>query len=92
MLFLRVSLGKAIAVNATSASAKLQLTSASREIIDSLSTLTEDATKLAPGMAQCDHSIRRINAALALLNQPSTPINTSTYFESVDVIYKESKV
>lgn len=71
---------------------KNQLAAAARAVTDSINYLVNVCTSAAPGQNECDSAIRKIKAMRHLLDNPTEPINDSSYYESLDNVIEKSKV
>ncbi|XP_049847483.1 talin-1 isoform X1 [Schistocerca gregaria] len=82
---------KTVAADPTAPNAKNQLTAAARGVTDSINYLIDVCTSAAPGQKECDNAIRNIQSMRPLLDNPSEPVNDSTYFECLDTVMEKSK-
>nr|CAH7755545.1 unnamed protein product [Callosobruchus chinensis] len=71
---------------------KNQLAAAARAVTDSINFLVNVCTQAAPGQNECDNAIRKIKAMGHLLDNPTEPINDSSYYEALDTVIEKSKV
>ncbi|KAJ8935035.1 hypothetical protein NQ314_013060 [Rhamnusium bicolor] len=71
---------------------KNQLAAAARAVTDSINHLVNVCTSAAPGQNECDNAIRKIKAMQYLLDNPTEPINDSSYYEALDSVIEKSKV
>ncbi|XP_018576944.1 talin-2 isoform X4 [Anoplophora glabripennis] len=71
---------------------KNQLAAAARAVTDSINHLVNVCTSAAPGQNECDNAIRKIKAMQYLLENPTEPINESSYYEALDSVIEKSKV
>lgn len=71
---------------------KNQLAAAARAVTDSINHLVNVCTSAAPGQNECDNAIRKIKAMQYLLENPTEPINDSSYYEALDSVIEKSKV
>ncbi|KAJ8983101.1 hypothetical protein NQ317_001844 [Molorchus minor] len=71
---------------------KNQLAAAARAVTDSINHLVNVCTSAAPGQNECDNAIRKIRAMQYLLENPTEPINDSSYYEALDSVIEKSKI
>ncbi|KAJ8958588.1 hypothetical protein NQ318_016309 [Aromia moschata] len=71
---------------------KNQLSAAARAVTDSINHLVNVCTSAAPGQNECDNAIRKIKAMQYLLDNPTEPINDSSYYEALDSVIEKSKI
>ncbi len=82
---------KSVSVDPTAPNARNQLASAARSVTESINNLINVCTSSAPGQKECDSAIRNIQMMRSLLEQPSEPINDSTYFECLETVTERSR-
>lgn len=82
---------KSIAADPNAPNAKNQLQSAARAVTESINNLIDVCTSSAPGQKECESAIRAIQSMAPLLDQPSEPINDSSYFECLENVMDRSK-
>ncbi|CAG9813617.1 unnamed protein product [Phaedon cochleariae] len=70
---------------------KNQLAAAARAVTDSINFLVDVCTSAAPGQNECDNAIRKIRAMGYLLDNPTEPINDSSYYEALDAVIEKNK-
>ncbi|XP_057660933.1 talin-1 isoform X1 [Diorhabda carinulata] len=71
---------------------KNQLAAAARAVTDSINHLVNICTSAAPGQNECDNAIRQMKAMKYLLDNPTEPINDSSYYETLDTVIEKSKI
>lgn len=71
---------------------KNQLAAAARAVTDSINYLVNVCTSAAPGQNECDNAVRQIKAMRHLLDNPTEPINDSSYYEALDTVIEKSKI
>uniref|UniRef100_A0A6P7FNN2 Talin-2 isoform X4 n=1 Tax=Diabrotica virgifera virgifera TaxID=50390 RepID=A0A6P7FNN2_DIAVI len=83
---------KALSADPNLPNGKNQLAAAARAVTDSINHLVNVCTSAAPGQNECDNSIRQMKAMKYLLENPTEPINDSSYYETLDTVIEKSKV
>ncbi|XP_072378613.1 talin-1 isoform X3 [Diabrotica undecimpunctata] len=83
---------KALSADPNLPNGKNQLAAAARAVTDSINHLVNVCTSAAPGQNECDNSIRQMKAMRYLLENPTEPINDSSYYETLDTVIEKSKV
>lgn len=63
-----------------------------RAVSESLNQLIDACSSAAPGQKECDNAVRRIQALKTLLDNPSEPINSSSYFDCQQIVVDQSKL
>lgn len=71
---------------------KNQLSAAARAVTESINYLVNVCTSAAPGQNECDNAVRQIKAMRHLLDNPTEPINDTSYYESLDAVIEKSKI
>ncbi|XP_074035813.1 talin_middle and talin-RS domain-containing protein rhea isoform X1 [Leptinotarsa decemlineata] len=71
---------------------KNQLAAAARAVTESINFLVNICTSAAPGQNECDNAIRKVKAMQYLLDNPTEPINESSYYEALDTVIEKSKM
>lgn len=83
---------KALSADPNLPNGKNQLAAAARAVTDSINHLVNVCTSAAPGQNECDNAIRQIKAMRYLLDNPTEPINDSSYYETLDTVIEKSKI
>lgn len=83
---------KAASANPDAPGMRNQLSSAARAVNESLNQLIDACSSAAPGQKECDAAVRRIQALKPLLDNPSEPINSSSYFDCQQIVVDQSKL
>ncbi|XP_021951847.1 talin-1 isoform X2 [Folsomia candida] len=83
---------KAASVNPDAPGMRNQLSSAARAVNESLNQLIDACSSAAPGQKECDNAVRKIQALRPLLDNPSEPINRSSYFDCQQIVVDQSKL
>lgn len=83
---------KALAADPNGPNVKNQLAMSARSVTDAINSLLDVCSTSAPGQKECDNALRNINAVSAQLNNPTEPVNESSYFECLDTVLDKSKV
>jgi talin len=63
-----------------------------RAVNESLNQLMDACSSASPGQKECDNAVRRIQALRPLLENPSEPINSSSYFDCQQIVVDKSKM
>jgi talin len=71
---------------------KNQLTAAARAVTESINNLLTYCAQSLPGQKECDNAIRRIQQLRTLLDNCAVPVNTRSYYESLDAVLESSRV
>ncbi|XP_076033858.1 talin_middle and talin-RS domain-containing protein rhea isoform X2 [Oratosquilla oratoria] len=82
---------KAVSADPGAPNAKNQLAAAARAVTDSINNLIDVCTSAAPGQKECDNAVRAIQSMKPMLENPSEPVNDSSYFECLDNVMDRSK-
>ena len=84
--------GKSLIINTASSGARMQSTTALRDLTLAANDLLVKCSAISPELIDTDKSIRSIQAQLVLLEDPTSAVNDLDYMESFDVIVGEAKV
>ncbi|XP_014674038.1 PREDICTED: talin-2-like [Priapulus caudatus] len=82
---------KSVSADPNAPNAKNQLAAAARAVTKSINQLLNLCSTSAPGQKECDSALRRIRAMRPMLDDPSEPVNDTTYYECLDVVMDNSK-
>lgn len=82
---------KSVSADPNLPNGKNQLAAAARAVTDSINHLLDVYTSATPGQNECDNAIRKIQAMKPLLNNPSEPVNDSSYHKALDSVIETSK-
>ncbi|CAG2163728.1 unnamed protein product [Oppiella nova] len=82
---------KSVSVDPNAPNARNLLASSARSVTESINNLVNVCSSSAPGQKECDSAIRNIQMMRSLLDNPSEPINDSTYFECLETVTERSR-
>ena len=82
---------KSVSVDPNAPNARNLLGICSRSVTESINNLVNVCSCSAPGQKECDSAIRNIQMMRPLLDNPSEPINESTYFECLETVTERSR-
>ncbi|XP_053676169.1 talin-2 [Anopheles nili] len=71
--------------------AKNELSSAARQVTESINRLVDVCTQAAPGLKECDGAIRSIVSLRPLLESPQESVTDQGYFDCHDVVMEKSR-
>lgn len=86
-----LSAAKSIAADPNQPNAKNMLSSAARQVTESINNLVDVCTQAAPGQKECDRAIRSIEALRQLLDYPKDSYNDQGYYDCVETTTEKSR-